>query len=446
MNYIPNTEDDRAKMLAAVGVESVSDLFTDIPEEVRDPELNLPDALSELEMRQLAGAMAGQNADLCRYPSFLGAGAYNHFVPSVVSRVIGRSEFYTAYTPYQPEISQGTLQSIFEFQTLISRLTGMDVTNASLYDGSTAVAEAVILALSATRRSKVVLASAVHPEYRAVLWTYTRELGLEVIEGGLAGGKTDLDWLESSVDDRTACVVVQHPNFLGSLEDVDRIAAITSKVGALFVSVYDPISLGLLRPPAAYGADVAVAEGQPLGVPVSFGGPYVGLFSCRQQYLRQMPGRLVGETVDDRGQRGYVLTLQAREQHIRREKATSNICTNQALVALATTVYLSVMGPRGLRRVAELCLQKAHYAAERIAALPGFSLAFGAPFFKEFAVRCPRPPAEVNAILWRHSIIGGYDLGKAYPDLGDCLLLCVTEMNTKAEIDRLVDVLAKEVA
>ncbi|MHB1131999.1 MAG: aminomethyl-transferring glycine dehydrogenase subunit GcvPA [Chloroflexota bacterium] len=445
MNYIPNTDAERSAMLRAIGVGSAAELFADIPAALRDPELNLPGPLSELEVRQLLGGLAQDNGDFGRCPSFLGAGAYNHFIPSVVWRLAGRSEFYTSYTPYQPEISQGTLQSIFEFQSLICRLTAMDVSNASLYDGAGSAAEAVVLALSATRRPKVLLAGTVHPEYRAVVRTYTQELPLQVLEGGVgADGRLDADWLRRNVDAETACVVVQQPNFFGCLEDVQELAAVTQATGALFVVAYDPISLGLLEAPGAYGADVALAEGQALGIPVSFGGPYLGLFSCQQKYLRQMPGRLVGETVDDRGQRGYVLTLQAREQHIRREKATSNICTNQALMALAATIYLSYMGPQGLRRAAELCLQKAHYAAEQLVALPGFSLAFTSPFFKEFVLRCPRPAAAVNAALLARGIVGGYELGRDYPDLDDCLLLCVTEMNTRAEIDRLVAALAEE--
>ncbi len=446
MNYVPNTDADREAMLAAIGVEQASALFADIPAAVRDPELRLPEALSELELRQLLSELAARNVDARQHPCFLGAGAYNHFIPAVVGHVVGRSEFYTSYTPYQPEISQGTLQSIFEFQTLICRLTGMDVANASLYDGASATAEAVVLALSATRRHKVVLAGTVHPEYRTVLRTFTRELGLEYVECGRRadGGRLAPACVREAADEDTACVIVQQPNFLGYLEDVDALSQAALAVGALFVVAYDPISLGLLRPPGAYGADVAVAEGQPLGIPLSFGGPYLGLFACREKYLRQMPGRLVGETVDNRGRRGYVLTLQAREQHIRREKATSNICTNQALMALAATVYLSYMGPQGLRRVAELCTQKAHYAAERIAAVPGFTLPFADPFFKEFVVRCPRPPAAVNAALRRHGIIGGYALGRDYPELADCLLFCVTELNTKGDIDRLVGALAKE--
>ncbi|MHB1004644.1 MAG: aminomethyl-transferring glycine dehydrogenase subunit GcvPA [Chloroflexota bacterium] len=445
MNYVPNTDADREAMLCTIGVGSASALFADIPAEVRDPALDLPEALSELELRQLMGAMAAENADSGRYPSFLGAGAYNHFIPSVVGRVTGRSEFSTAYTPYQPEISQGTLQSIFEFQSMVCRLTGMDVANASLYDGASATAEAVVLSLSATRRHKVVLGGSVHPEYRTVLRTFTRELGLEYAECDLLPreGRLDPGCVRGYVDENTACVIVQQPNFLGHLEDVTALAEAAHSVGALFVVAFDPISLGVLRPPAAYGADVAVAEGQSLGIPVGFGGPSLGIFACREKYLRQMPGRLVGETVDNRGQRGYVLTLQAREQHIRREKATSNICTNQALMALAATVYLSYMGPQGLKRVAELSLQKAHYAARRLSQVPGYSLPFSEPFFKEFVLRCPRPAEEVNALLWRNGIVGGYALGKDFPQLRDCLLLCVTEMNTVAQIDRFVAAVAQ---
>ncbi len=443
MNYVPNTEAEQQEMLESIGVGTLDDLFSKLPADIARPELDLPPALSELELRRHLLAMANANATVAAHPSFLGAGSYNHFIPAAVPRLIGRSEFYTSYTPYQPEISQGTLQSIFEFQSLICRLTGMDVTNASLYDGASATAEAVVLSLSATRRNKVVLSSAVHPEYRTVLRTFTRELGLEYTEcePEPGAGVLDIRRIIGAVDEQTACVIVQQPNFFGCIEDVSALAEAARAAGALFVVIYDPISLGLLAAPADYGADVAVAEGQSLGIPISFGGPSLGLFSCKTKYLRQMPGRLVGETVDHSGRRGYVLTLQAREQHIRREKATSNICTNQGLMALAATVYLSQMGPTGLRSVAELCVRNSHSAAERIAAVPGFSLAYEAPFFKEFVIRCPLSATEVNRKLWQSGIIGGYALSRDYPDAEDLLLLCVTEMNSPAEIGQLVKAL-----
>jgi len=455
MSYIPHTDSDRAAMLAEIGVKSVGDLFLDVPESVRYPELKLPPPLSEMEILGELRAMSEENADLDHYACFLGAGAYNHFVPSVVGHVIGRSEFYTAYTPYQPEISQGTLQAIFEYQSMVCALTGMDVANASHYDGATSLAEAALMAVNVSRgkRRKIIVSSAVHPEYRATLRTYTPGPALAVV--GDDDLTYELDDLKALLDDDTACLIIQNPDFFGQLLSADSenglsgLADAVHKAGALLVVVVDPISLGLFTPPGEYGADIVVCEGQPLGNPLNFGGPYLGIFACREKYMRKMPGRLIGETVDTEGRRGFVLTLATREQHIRRERATSNICTNQALCALAAGAYLAAMGKSGLRKVAELCYHKAHYAAQRIQEIPGFSLASPQPFFKEFVVRCPKPPGEINQALLVRGIIGGYDLGhvlslskgRDHPHLENHMLFCVTEMNTRAEIDRLVQAL-----
>jgi len=445
MSYVPHTAADRRAMLAEIGVESVEDLFCDVPQQHRYPELSLPEPLSEIEILAELRDMSEQNADLDHFFCFLGAGAYNHFVPSVVDHVISRSEFYTAYTPYQPEVSQGTLQSIFEYQSMICALTGMDAANASHYDGATALAEAVIMALNVGRHKKkrVVLSPSIHPEYREVVRTYTQGMGLTIV--GDDDPANDLQALQTLIDRDTCCVVVQNPDFFGRLSrpaETQTLADAAHAVKALLVVVADPISCGLFKPPGDYGADVVLGEGQALGNALNFGGPYLGYFACREAYARKMAGRLVGETVDSRGQRGYVMTLVAREQHIRRERATSNICTNQALNALAAGVYLAAMGKRGLRQVAELCYHKAHYAAQRIAALPGFELADDALFFKEFAVRCPLPVQTLNdELLEEWGIIGGLDLGRFYPDRAGQMLLCVTEMNSREEIDCLVEAL-----
>jgi len=418
-------------MLEAIGVGSIDELFADVPQEVRYPPLHLPPAASEAEVTAELMALAEQNADAQHYATFLGAGAYRHFIPAVVFHIINRGEFYTAYTPYQPEISQGTLQSIFEYQSMICALTGMDVANASHYDGATAMGEAALMAMNVTKgRRKIVVAPSVHPEYRDVLRTYTQ--GFDPIIVGDEQAYTTLPQLAHLIDEDTACVIVQNPDFFGRISDYQAVADTAHAVGALLVVVVNPISLGILTPPGSYGADIVVGEGQPLGWPLWFGGPYLGIFACREQYVRRMAGRLIGQTVDQHGRRGFVMTLQTREQHIRREKATSNICTNEALVALAACVYLSVMGKQGLRRVAELCYHKAHYAARQISALPGFSLAFpDAPFFHEFAVRCPQDPARINRALLQHRIIGGYEMGRRYPELKDTMLFCCTELTTK---------------
>jgi glycine dehydrogenase subunit 1 len=447
MSYVPNTAADREAMLAAIGVSSIKDLFRDVPKRHLYPKISLPEPLSEMEILAELRSMSEQNADLDHYLCFLGAGAYNHFVPSVVDHVVSRSEFYTAYTPYQPEISQGTLQSIFEYQSMICALTGMEAANASHYDGATALAEAVIMALNVSRgkKKKILLSPNIHPEYREVVRTYTQGMELTIL--GDDAPTNDLQTLQALIDSDTCCVAVQNPDFFGRLSapaEAQALADAAHAINALLIVVADPISLGLFKPPGDYDADVVLGEGQPLGNTLSFGGPHLGYFACRQDHVRKMAGRLVGETLDSRGQRAYVMTFVAREQHIRRERATSNICTNQALNALAAGVYLAAMGKRGLRQVAELCYHKAHYAARQIAALPGFELADDAPFFKEFAVRCPIPVQAINdELLDEWGIVGGLDLGRFYPDREDQMLLCVTEMNTKEEIDYLVEALTE---
>ena len=454
MSYVPHTAADRQAMLAAIGVDSVEDLFHDVPKQHRYPELSLLEPLSEMEVLAELREMSEQNADLDHFLCFLGAGAYNHFVPSVVDHVVSRSEFYTAYTPYQPEVSQGTLQTIFEYQSMICALSGMDAANASHYDGATALAEAVITAfnIGRSKKKRVVLSPNIHPEYREVARTYTQGMALTFVgdddrlaERSRQSPANDAQALQNLIDTDTCCVVVQNPDFFGRLSapaEMQTLADAAHAVKALFVVVADPISLGLFKPPGDYGADIVLGEGQPLGNALNFGGPYLGYFACRQAHMRRISGRLVGQTVDSRGQRGYVMTLVAREQHIRRERATSNICTNQALNALAASAYMAAMGKRGLRQVAELCYHKAHYAAQRIAALPGFELADDGPFFKEFAVNSPLPVQTLNdELLEEWGIIGGFDLGRIYPDREGQMLLCVTEMNTQQEIHYLVEAL-----
>ena len=442
MSFVPNTPEDRAKMLQAIGVRSLDDLFQDVPADLRYPSLNLPAPISESEIMTELESLNSHNADGATYACFLGAGAYHHFIPSVVGHLIGRGEFYTAYTPYQPEISQGTLQAIFEYQSMICALTGMDVANASHYDGATAIAEAAIMAHNSTRgRRKIIVSPALHPEYRSVLRTYTQGLDMTIV------GDEDItngwDKLLPLIDQDTACVIAQNPDFLGRIHDLQAVADAAHAAGALFVVSVNPISLGLLKAPGDYGADIVTGEGQSLGWPLDFGGPYLGVFACREQYVRRMAGRLVGQTVDNRGQRGFVLTLQTREQHIRREKATSNICSNEGLVGLAACVYLATMGKNGLRKVAELCYHKAHYAAKEIAAIPGYSLPFAADAVLQRVCRAlpglagarqrhaaPQPRSSA-AMTW----------ARDYPALKDCLLFCVTELNNKYQIDRLTAVL-----
>jgi glycine dehydrogenase subunit 1 len=431
-------------MLAAIGVSSLEELFSKIPPSLRlNRPLQVPESLSEIELTTHVYQLAGRNRPAYDAVCFLGGGAYDHFIPAAVDAIAGRSEFYTAYTPYQPEASQGSLQAFFEFQTLICQLTGLDVANASLYEGGSGVAEAVLMALSIRpKRHKVLIAESVHPEYRQTLATYTANLELHIQTLPTPDGFLDPDALKKAIDGQTLCVVAQHPNFFGCLEDPESLAKITHDAGALFIASFDPISLGLLKRPGQYGADIAVAEGQSLGNTMSYGGPYLGLLACREEYVRKMPGRLVGETVDRNGRRCWVLTLQTREQHIRREKATSNICTNQGLMALRATVYLAALGPQGLKETAELCTRKAHYAAERLAQLPGVRLRFDRPFFKEFTLQVDAAVPDLLSGLLDKGYHAGLHLGRWYPELEKCLSVAVTEKRTRAEIDGLVSALA----
>jgi glycine dehydrogenase subunit 1 len=442
--FTPNTKTEREEMLRAVGVKTVKELFDAVPEKFRFPKLNLPPRKTEMEISSEMAELAYANESTRDLICFLGAGAYNHYIPSAVDALIHRGEFFTAYTPYQPEISQGTLQAIFEYQSLIANLTGMDVCNASHYDGATATAEAVIMAFAHFRekRTKMVVSPAVNPQYRATVRTYVQGYESVTITGDATADPLDSpEKLIPQIDDQTALVIVQYPDYFGRIYDYTKIAAAAHERGALFAVVVNPTALGMLKPPSEFGADIVVGEGQPLGIPLSLGGPYLGLFATKKEFIRKVAGRLVGETVDQDGKRGYVLTLTAREQHIRREKATSNICTNQGLMALASTIYMSLLGKQGFRQVAELCYQKAHYAAKEIAAIPGFSVCMDTPFFHEFMVCCPQPVETINAHLLDHGILGGYDLGKDYPALKENMLVAVTEMNTKEDIDIFVDVL-----
>ncbi|MGA9534257.1 MAG: aminomethyl-transferring glycine dehydrogenase subunit GcvPA [Anaerolineales bacterium] len=445
MPFIPHTEGDRKRMLTAIGLNQLDDLFEAVPPNKRFPDLDLPEPISEMEVMNELDALANRNVDAHEYMSFLGAGAYDHFIPAVVDSVLSRNEFYTAYTPYQPEVSQGTLQAIFEFQSLICELTGMDVANASVYDGATALAEAVNMALNhhRNRRRRIVISPTMHPQYREVVETYMRGNDVEVLGSDVFA--EGLDALIQLINEDTAIVAVQYPDFLGHINDYQAVSEAAEAAGALFCVVVNPIALGLLKPPSTFGADIVVGEGQPLGIPLSFGGPYLGFFACKESLLRKMPGRIVGQTTDDRGQRGFVLTLTPREQHIRRERATSNICTNQGLMALAAAVYMSVMGKHGMQRVAELCYHKAHYAADRIDALDGFSLWNKRPFFHEFVIKTPMEVDALNRRLLEKRIIGGYDLGKWDADFEGHMLLALTERNTRQGIDRFVEVL-EEVA
>jgi glycine dehydrogenase subunit 1 len=442
LRYIPNSPDERADMLKQIGVATTDSLFDSIPEELRlRDHLNVPAAMSELELLKQFEEMGASN-QAARRTSFLGGGAYSHYIPTIVDHLISRSEFFTAYTPYQPEISQGTLQAIFEFQTLVCQLTGMDIANASMYDGSTAMAEAVLMAERVTRRTKVIVSSAVHPQYLEVAHTYVQHAGIE-LQQALYCTETGTTLPESlsAIDDKTAAVVVQSPNFFGCVEDLQALGERAQAHGALLiVAVTEAMSFGLLRSPGACGADIVVAEGQSFGVPMSFGGPYVGLFATRDKYARQIPGRLVGEAYDKKGRRGFVLTLATREQHIRREKATSNICTNEGLIALAATIYLETMGPRGVQEAARQSAQKAHYAAREISTVGGFSLPFCGPFFNEFVVRAPVEASPLLDKLAREKgIDGGIALSRFDSDRPNDFLVCVTEMNTREQIDALVE-------
>ncbi|MFL6276324.1 MAG: aminomethyl-transferring glycine dehydrogenase subunit GcvPA [Blastocatellia bacterium] len=442
MRYIPNSPDERRAMLEQIGCERIEELFEQIPENLRLNEaLGIGPAMSEPDLIAYFRELAARNAS--SYQSFLGAGAYSHFIPVIVDPLISRAEFFTAYTPYQPELSQGTLQYIFEFQTMVCQLTGMDVANASLYDGSTGVAEAVMMANRVTRRNRFIIADSLHPQYREVTESYTRQLGFQLdFAPHTEAGTLDLNALR--IDKETAAVVVQSPNFFGCVEDLQAIADAAHQAGALFIVAFsEAMSLGALKPPGACGADIVVGEAQSFGIPLSFGGPYCGLFATNEKFVRQMPGRLAGEAYDHDGRRGYVLTLSTREQHIRREKATSNICTNQGLFALMATVYMATLGRRGVQEVAHQNLQKAHYAAQEIAKLDGYGLRFSAPFFNEFVVTTPKPASAVVRALLDRQIIGGVALDEYYPEMKDALLVCVTETARRPAIDQLVAALAE---
>ena len=445
MTYIPISPKERDAMLETVGAKSLDALFDAVPAKYRFPELDLPPALTEMEAASLLDELAKSNENVRGdLVSFLGAGMYNHYIPSVVDHILRRGEFYTAYTPYQPEISQGTLQGIFEYQSLMTALTGMELSNASHYDGATAAAEAVNLAFAQFRgkRRKVVISPSVHPQYRETIRTYTQGMDLKLVgDGADADLQAAPEALSPLIDQETCLVIVQYPDFFGRIFDYTKLVENAHSKGALVCVVANPTALALFKTPGSMGADVVVGDGQPLGLPLWFGGPSLGFFTTKKSYVHKMAGRLVGETVDTRGEKSYVLTLTAREQHIKREKATSNICSNQGLMALASAIYLSSLGQTGLRQVADLCYQKAHYAAEELSKLPGVGLCFSQPFFHEFAVCFPKPVADLNAHLLEHGILGGYNLEQDYPSLQNHMLIAVTEMNSKDEIDALVSVL-----
>jgi glycine dehydrogenase subunit 1 len=445
--FTPHTDAEKEAMLKAVGVSKIEDFFIDIPEQYRFPTLNLPPALTEMEVWDELQNLASANETPADVACFLGAGAYHHYIPAAVDSLLRRGEFSTAYTPYQPEVSQGTLQAIFEYQSLIAALTGMDASNASHYDGATAVAEAGVLAYHHFRekRGKIVVSPAVHPHFRQVLETYmcgydnVSVVGAEASSNPLTSPKHLLPFIDLD----TSLVIVQYPDFFGRIFDYTELAQAVHQVGALLCVVVNPTALGLLKAPGDFGADIVVGEGQPLGIPLSYGGPYLGLFATRKDLIRKLSGRLVGETIDEKGRRGFVLTLTAREQHIRREKATSNICTNQGLVALASAIYLSLLGKHGLRQVAELCYHKAHFTANSINAISGFKVLSETPFFHEFVVRCPTAVSEINSHLLDHAILGGYDLSIDYPTLQNHMLVAVTEMNSLEQIEQFCEALAE---
>jgi glycine dehydrogenase subunit 1 len=446
MTFNPHTPEDRLAMLEVTGADSVSDFFAPIPEAVRFPEMNLPRALTEVEALDKLSRLASANMAARGEDVYLGAGSYRHFVPAAVGQILARGEFYTAYTPYQPEVAQGTLQVIYEFQSMVAELTAMDVANASMYDGATALAEGALMTVSLPKnKRRVVIAGTVHPAYRGVMHTYLEGLDIAIVDVPLAkdGFVTTAEALAPFLGDDLACIVVQYPNFYGGIEDIQAIADLAhDRGGALVVSTY-PVPLALLKPPGQLGADVVAAEGQAMGVAQSYGGPYVGLLASRQGYVRQMPGRLAGVTTDSNGNRGFVLTLQTREQHIRREKATSNICTNQGLMATAATVYMSALGPEGFREVAERAYQNAHYLAKEISKVPGYRVATEGEFFHEFVVETPIPASDVLDTLQSQGIVGGLDLGLIDVSLGNFILVCTTELNSRAGIDRMVAALPK---
>jgi glycine dehydrogenase subunit 1 len=440
--YIPNTDSEQKKMLESIGMSNIEELFKDIPENLQlKGRMNLNEPMSELEVAREMKKLAEKNLNNEDLVCFLGAGSYDHYIPSVVKHITGRSEFYTAYTPYQPEISQGTLQAIFEYQTMISELTGMEVSNASMYDGATACAEAAMISMENTKRKNIVVSKTVHPDTRMVLETYVRFHGGTVIEVEYKDGETDIESLKGAVDKNTAAVIVQNPNFFGIVENLTEVENITHSNKSLFIMSVDPISLGILKTPGEIGADIVVGEGQSLGNAMNFGGPYLGFMASTSKLMRKMPGRIVGQTEDLDGKRAFVLTLQAREQHIRRQKATSNICSNQALNALAAAVYMTVMGKEGLKEVAEQCMRKSHYAYNQLVKSGICKPVFNKPFFKEFAVETTAASDKVKEELLQAGILGGYSLDKDYPELKNSLLFCVTEKRSKEEIDRLVELM-----
>ncbi|KON91400.1 glycine dehydrogenase [Rossellomorea marisflavi] len=433
--YLPMTDQDQKEMLDSIGVDTVDALFEDIPEEVRfKGDYNIKKAKSETELVKELTALAAKNADLRSHASFLGAGVYDHYMPIIVDHVLSRSEFYTAYTPYQPEISQGELQAIFEFQTMICELTGMDVANSSMYDGGTSLAEAAMLSAGQTRRKKVLVSAAVHPESKDVLRSYAKGQYIDVVEIPHKDGVTDLEGLENLIGDDVAAVIVQYPNFFGSIEDLQAIEAITHGSKAMFVVSSNPLALGALTPPGKFGADIVIGDAQPFGIPSAFGGPHCGYFAVSKKLMRKVPGRLVGQTVDEDGVRGFVLTLQAREQHIRRDKATSNICSNQALNALAASVAMTALGKQGVKEMAIQNIQKAHYAKNAMKSV-GLELAFEGPSFNEFVVKLKAPVRDLNLHLIQKGMIGGYDLGLTDETLANHMLVAVTELRSKEEID-----------
>ncbi|MBI4530774.1 MAG: aminomethyl-transferring glycine dehydrogenase subunit GcvPA [Candidatus Latescibacteria bacterium] len=443
MDYIPHTPAEIDAMCRELGIGTPEELFKVIPEALRIQGLRLPPPSTELEIWREMNRVNDQLLHDGPRLSFVGGGAYEHFIPSVVHEVVSRGEFYTAYTPYQPEVSQGTLQTIFEFQTMICELTGMEVANASMYDGASAFAEATLMALRIHQeRRKIIVSQTVHPFYRSVVRTYLQGLDVELVEIPWGyGGTVDMTHLQEASMKDVAAVMVQQPNIFGCLEPVGHVGELLRETATVYVAAVNPISLGVLTPPGDYGTDIAVGDGQPLGIPISFGGPYVGFFASKMEYIRKMPGRIVGETVDVHGQRAYVMTLQTREQHIRRERATSNICTNQALCALMTTVYLAAMGPKGLEEVSQLNWEMSHRAAERLIRIPGVDLVFDSPFFNEFAIETPLPAAEVLAHLMTRGICGGIDLGRWYRGMERAILVCVTEMKTDEDIEAFAEAL-----
>lgn len=437
MSYLPHTPEEREEMLQAIGVPTVDDLFANVPESLRSGPLRIPKGMSEMEVLRLLQSLASENLTLDTRPSFLGGGAYHHYIPAAVGAITGRSEFYTSYTPYQAEVSQGTLQAMYEYQTMVAELTALDISNASLYDAATAITEACTIVINQTGRDRIAVLGGLNPQYRQVLETYMHAQGFHLID-------VPEDWtldpaeLDAALDESVAGIIAQSPNYWGALERMAQLTEMAHAHGALVIAVGNPLSFAVITPPGEYGADIAVGCGQPFGLPLSYGGPYLGVMATRSGLERRLPGRIAGQTLDNTGKRGFVLTLQAREQHIRREKATSNICTNHQLMALAATVYLSLMGKQGIRDLANQCVQRAHYAARRLAAIPGFSLAFEAPFFNEFTLRTPVPAAEVNRFLLTRGIVGGIDLSATSPEMADCLLLAFTEMTSRQDIDDLV--------